>query len=271
MDEDLMVQDSSVEGGEVANSNVEGMDNPGLEVDPGTEDNAGEIDGQAEQLETNSEDNPPGVETSKAFADRLSKKTKALEKEFQEKYGRYASVIEKEAAKYGITAEEYLAEIEARNAEEEAERQREADIQKYGDLPPEQLEKVKKADEIVAKQAEQERYINEARALRKEFPNVKSADDIPDEVFAIRELEGCSLLTAYKSYAYEQAKANKEQIKIEGEQAAIKGLIKNQNTPGSLSKSTPDNSPRDIRSIPDTEFEQMIEMVKMGQASKIKL
>jgi len=270
MEDDLIVQDSSVEGGEVANSN-EGLDNPGNE-DANLNTEEGAEGGQATENNVDDANSAAGegLETSKAFAERLSKKTKAVEQQFQQKYGRYASAIEKEAAKYGLTAEEYLAEIEAKQAEEDAEKQREADIEKYGDLSPEQMEKVKKADEIVQKQAEQERYYNEAMALKKEFPQIKSTDDIPDEVFAIRELEGCSLLTAYKSYAYEQAKANKEQLKIESEQAAIKGILKNQNTPGSLSKSNPDNSPVNIKDIPDGEFEKYIEMVKMGQGSKIK-
>jgi hypothetical protein len=263
MDEDVLVQESSVNEGELAGSN-EGVDNPenNTEVNPGSE---GEVQEENNTGASEGEVNSEGIETSKAFAERLSKKTKAIEQQFQEKYGKYVSTFEREAAKYGLTPDEYLAEIEKQQADEEAERERQADLEKYGEMPPEQLDRVKKADAIIQKQKEQEKWIEEVKDFRKAFPDIKSSEEIPEEVYLTRETEGCSLLTAYEAYQFRQSKQNQDKLKIEAEQAAIKNLKKNQVTPGSLTKELPDNSEINFSKMPDAEFEKMIEAVKMGK------
>lgn len=244
----------SVETAGFATGNEE-VDNDVVVNEEGSE----EVESTEQEETAESGQASEGVETSKAFAERLRKKTEQVEQQYKP----YLNFIEKEAKKYGMTPQEYLQVMEEQHAEEEKEKQLEADRQKYGDLPEEVLEKVKKADELVAKEAQREQMHKEAAALKKAFPNIKSADEIPDEVFLMRDQQKIPLDVAYKAYLFDHQ--NSEQAKIDAEQAAIRKLQQaSSSSPGFLGGGAVNNE-KSIKDISDADFEKMIQAVKNGE------
>jgi len=211
---------------------------------------------EEEQAEGEEEETDP-IDKSKAFAERLSKKTKQVE----EKYSPYVSLIEKAAKKNGMSTEEYIQAINEQEEQERIEAERQEDLNKYGDLPPEVVEKLKKADEYEKTQTEQQNWVKEGQAFREAFPKVDT-NSIPDAVFEIKDKEKCSLVAAYKSYQYDMQ--NSEKYRVEQEQKLIKSLNKNKQMPGSASAGA-EHKERQIKDISSTEFEKMIEAVKRGE------
>ena len=239
-------------------TSVESVDNTDVDVaTTGEEIPFTDVD-ETEGVEgEETEESFKGVDGAKSFAKRLSEKTKQIE----EKYSPYVSFIENEAKKYGMNTEEYIQAIAEQREQEALEAQQEADIQKYGDLPQEVLEKVKKAEEYEQREQETARWREEGQAFLKEFPNFKNFNEMPEEVFQIVEKEKCSLISAYKSYQYDMQ--NSEKFRIEQEQKMLSNINKNKVMPNSLSKGS-EHKPRNVNDIPKDEFEKMLETVKRG-------
>jgi hypothetical protein len=260
MEEDLNVQEG-VEDDELANHQEEVTE----EIDQDVvvpEGEESEDEDEASEGQASEGDNT-GVETSKAFAERLGKKTKQIEQQYMP----YKSVIEKLAEAAGITADEYVQEMQKQLEEEARERELEADRAKYGDLPDEVIEKIKKADELETKLKETERWNKEASDLKKAFPNIKTAEDIPDEVFIMRNTQGIPLVTAMKAYMFDNqsSTANAEKLRIEAEQKAIKQLQQNTASPGLLGGQGSVDTRKSISEMSDAEFEKLKEEVKSGR------
>jgi hypothetical protein len=245
----------SVEGSEVATEQVEELETPESTTE------GGEI--------TEDESSQDTIDNSKAFAERLRVKTEKeaerIRQEYENQYGKTFKLMEREAKKYGMTTEEYIAELERVQAEEEEEAQKAADQEKYGELPPEVIEKLKKAEAIETQEKEAAKWQDEIKAFKAAFPEIKSSEQIPDDVLAIRQLEGCSLTAAYKIHQFESLKANTEQIRIQTEQETIKKLRENSNTPGALGGQAPENTGNNIKDMSSKDFNEMIEKVKRGE------
>jgi len=218
--------------------------------------NTEEEETEGKETEETGEETDP-IEKSKSFAERLSKKTKQVE----ERFNPYVSLVEKAAKKNNMTTEEYIQAINEQEEQEKIEAERQAEIDKYGELPPEILEKVKKADEYEKEQTEKQMWVKEGQAFKEAFPKVDT-NTIPDAVFEIKDKEKCSLVAAYKSYQYDLQ--NSEKYRVEQEQKLIKGLNKNKVMPGSASVGA-EQKERQIKDIPSKEFEKMIEAVKRGE------
>jgi hypothetical protein len=260
-----------VEG--AGDTGTDGIANQQEEINGEEVDNDVIVNDDTESDEQDTADNEPdaqaddGIETSKSFAERLRKKTEQIEtqlkQQYEQQYGKAYKTIEREAKKYGITPEEYIAELEQAAQEEERAAQLEADRQKYGDLPDDIIQKIKEADVIKAQAAEQESRFKEMQEFKKNFNDVKTLDDIPDEVFAMRNQRGLTLSEAYKLYLYDHQ--NTEKAKIEAEQAAIKKIQQNsKSTAGNLGSAKVDTD-IDFMSMKDADFEKMIQAVKMGK------
>lgn len=114
-------------------------------------------------------------------------------------------------------------------AVEEAEKQRERQQYEDAGIDPDQfnqlLEKhpdIQFAREQRAKQEEESKFNGEVTAFFEKHPDIQPKD-IPNEVWAIREQEGLSLVHAYRSHMYDN-------VRQTSEQSALQKLQQNQTT-----------------------------------------
>jgi PHD/YefM family antitoxin component YafN of YafNO toxin-antitoxin module len=141
-------------------------------------------------------------------------------------------------------------------------------IERYGKpvavmVPAHVYAQILKSGLVEAQAAEQESRFKAMQEFKKNFNDVKTLDDIPDEVFAMRNQRGLTLSEAYKLYLYDHQ--NTEKAKIEAEQAAIKKIQQNsKSTAGNLGSAKVDTD-IDFMSMKDADFEKMIQAVKMGK------
>ena len=133
--------------------------------------------------------------------------------------------VETLASQYGMTAQEYIQAVEQqRQAQmfEEAGITEEAFNNLLSNHPDVQF-----AREMKAKQQEESRFQQEANELFSEFPDLKP-EQIPAEVWKMKEQRGLTLLDAYLRVSYKSLGQQKEQ-------EVIQKLQQNaQSTPGAL-------------------------------------
>ncbi|WP_416731366.1 hypothetical protein [Fictibacillus sp. JL2B1089] len=128
----------------------------------------------------------------------------------------------------------YQTHDELLQAVEEAERQREREEYEAAGIDPDQfnqlIEKhpdIQFAREQRAKQEEEAKFGSEIEGFLAKHPDIQP-NEIPQEVWAIREQEGLPLLHAYRSYMFDN-------VRQQSEQAAIQKLQQNSlSTPGAL-------------------------------------
>jgi hypothetical protein len=121
----------------------------------------------------------------------------------------------------------------------------------------EQHPSVKYANELKAKEQEQAKFNNEANELFAEFPDLKP-EQIPAEVWQLKESKGLSLLDSYLRVSYKSLGQQKEQ-------EAIQKLQQNaQSSPGSLGAGA-DHQPVSVKNMSKDDFESLIQRVKRGE------
>jgi hypothetical protein len=185
-----------------------------------------EVEPQAtEQVETPAQD-PKEF----AFAQRFSHEKQKLERQYEPIVKQYTE-LEKIAGRYGLTTDQYIAEIQRQ--EQEAERQA---LEEQG-IDPDYLQQVvsqnpivQQAQQMIAQQQAKSAFDSEVQELFAENPGL-TPEQVPPEVFQLKADRGLSLLDAYLRFTH---KASLENAKRAGEQAAIEAVRKNV-SPGSLS------------------------------------
>lgn len=113
------------------------------------------------------------------------------------------------------------------------------------------------ARQLKQQQEEQKQFETEANELFAEFPDLK-AEQIPAEVWQVKEQKGLSLLDAYLRVSYKSLGQQKEQ-------EAIQKLQNNAlSTPGSLGAGGEPQT-KSVSSMSKSEFENLIQRVKRGE------
>jgi hypothetical protein len=166
------------------------------------------------------------AETNAHFAEQ--RRTQELQ-EYRSKAESYESNLNRLAQLSGYnTHDELLQAIE--EAERQQERQRYEDAGINPDTFNELLEKhpdIQFAREMKAKQEEEARFSSEVSSFFDKHPDIKP-NDIPQEVWQIRDQEGLPLLHAYRSYMFDN-------VRQQSEQQALQKLQQNSlSTPGAL-------------------------------------
>ena len=183
---------------------------------------------QVDQVQPDEQQPAAEPDQEVAFHKRLSQEKEKLERQYTEQYSPYKGFIEKEAQKYGMTPQDYIAAIDAQEKEQE----REALLEKG--IDPDYLNEaiskhpaVQEAERIMQERQIQAQFNSEAQELFEEFPDI-NVKEIPETVFDLRNEKGLSLLDAYLRVTYKKNRTL-------AEQDAIKG-IKNgmDSTPGGL-------------------------------------
>lgn len=146
------------------------------------------------------------------------------------------SFVETLAGQYGMSVQEYMEAVEQQRKEAERERQRQEYIElgldpdAFDQVLSKRLEEhpdIQFAREMKAKLEGEERFKQEADELFQEFPDLKP-DQIPADVWQLKEQRGLTLLDAYLRVSYKSLGQQKEQ-------EAIQKLQQNaQSTPGAL-------------------------------------
>lgn len=194
-----------------------------IENNPATtqEQNYFEIKYNKEPVKVSYEEAPTYIQKGMNY-DKLQEKLQALENDPR------LSFVENMANRFGMTVPDYL---EAVKQQEEQERINELIQQGVSeDLAQEMLENRRFREQFETERKAKEadaRFKQEADELFQEFPNIKP-DQIPAEVWQIKEQRGLSLLDAYLRVSYKSLGQQKEQ-------EAIQKLQQNaRSTPGSL-------------------------------------
>jgi hypothetical protein len=158
----------------------------------------------------------------------------------------------------------YQTHDELLQAVEEAERQRERQEYEAAGIDPDQfnqlLEKhpdIQYAREQRAKQEQEAKFGQEVSSFFEKHPDIKP-DDIPKEVWQIRENEGLPLLHAYRSYMFDN-------VRQQSEQQALQKLQQNSlSTPGALGQEGSEHK-ASVGSMAKKDFASLVERVKRGE------
>lgn len=136
--------------------------------------------------------------------------------------------VEELAQQFGMSVPDYLEAVKAQREQERINQLVEQGVSE--EVAAEMLENRKFREQFEAEKkakAEEEKFIKESEEFFQEFPDVKP-DQIPAEVWQIKEQRGLSLLDAYLRVSYKSLGQQKEQ-------EAIQKLQQNaQSTPGAL-------------------------------------
>lgn len=238
----------------------EGMEIPAAGGTVEQTDGPAQVPEQEAQNATQPEQAPPGDDrVEKAFAKRLAHEREKLQQQFAPQL----SFVEAQAQKYGLTPEQYIAEVE--RSEKEAERQA---LMEQG-IDPEYLDQVvsnnpivRQAQALIEQQREQQRFNAEAQELFNTFPDL-TPDKVPPEVFKLKAERGVSLLDAYLRMEYPRIK---DSARREGEQAAIGAM--QAPSPGSLTAPA-DAGRRSVMDLSKDEFQKILDEVKSGVRKQI--
>lgn len=178
---------------------------------------------------------PAGPASSRKDREAAWAKRIAAERaKFEERYAPYRQHVEAEAARYGMTPQQYLDDF--------------GQVRREG--PDGGLN--------AAIQAEADEFV-------RMFPGVKY-DDIPREVWEMKDRRGLSLLDAYLRVNHRQAVS---QAKTQGEQEAIRKLSRNsRSTPGSLGGEgvEPGSS---VSRLSRKDFDDLVDSVLRGERKQI--
>lgn len=158
--------------------------------------------------------------------------------------------------------EEMLQALEQAEREQEAQRYRDAGIdpQVFNQLLENNPE-IQYAREMRAKQEADQRFQSEANELFNEFPDLK-AEQIPQEVWHVKEQKGLSLLDAYLRVSYKNLGQQKEQEAIQKLQGNA------QASPGSLSGGDVQHN-TSIKDMSKNDFESLLRKVKNGEVRSL--
>lgn len=154
----------------------------------------------------------------------------------QGKLSEYETNLERIARLTGYSSHAEMLEY-LEHAEREAEEQRYAELgidkSKFNEMLEEHPD-IQFAREIRQQKAMEEKLNNEGKELFEEFPNLK-VEEIPQQVWELRESKGLSLLDAY-------LRVNHKSLAQQKEQEVINKLQKNQLTsPGALGREGTDH------------------------------
>lgn len=198
----------------------------------------------------------------KAFAARLAHEREKIAQEYEQQYTPYKSVLEKAASQYNMTVDQYLNALQEQ--EQEAERQRYIEQGVNPDLVNQLIEKnpiYQKAQSIVQERENEARFNQEAQELFGAFPDLK-AEDVPREVFDLRNQTGMPLIMAYKATMFDKVKQSTEQ-------ETIKKLQNNATTsPGALGQEGTSHN-TNIKSMSSKDFASLVEKVKRGEIQNL--
>jgi hypothetical protein len=158
----------------------------------------------------------------------------------------------------------YQTHDELLQAVEEAERQKERAEYEAAGIDPDQfnqlIEKhpdIQFAREMKAKQEEEAKFSSEVNSFFEKHPDIKP-NDIPQEVWQIRENEGLPLLHAYRSYMFDN-------VRQQSEQQALQKLQQNSlSTPGALGQEGSEHK-ASVGSMAKKDFASLVERVKRGE------
>jgi hypothetical protein len=150
----------------------------------------------------------------------------------------------------------------------EAERQQERQQYEEAGIDPDKfnqlIEKhpdIQFAREQRAKQEADARFNSEVNAFFEKHPDIKP-NDIPNEVWAIREQEGLPLIHAYRSHMFDN-------VRQQSEQAAIQKLQQNNLTsPGSLSGGDVSHK-TNVSSMGKNDFQSLVDKVLRGETKTL--
>jgi hypothetical protein len=190
----------------------------------------------------------------KAFAARLRKEQEKLESQ----YSPYKFVLERAAAENEMTVEEYVETLSKQYKEKELEA-----------IPNEIREDVlwareqrKKQTEEQTKQTETEKWNTEVKSLLTTFPDIKSVNDIPDEVLEWKAKDNVPLEYAYAKYAL-----GKERTKIE--QETLKKLRETEAAAVPSMASSSADTKLKVSNLDDAEFEKLMDEVRQGKRKSL--
>lgn len=202
---------------------------------------------------------PEHVQDAETNAHYAEQRRKQELDEYRSKAESYEQNLNRIAQLQGFESNDQLIQ-----AIEEAERQRERQQYEDAGIDPDQfnqlLEKhpdIQFAREQRAKQEQEAKFGQEVNSFFEKHPDIKP-NDIPQEVWAIREQEGISLLHAYRSHMYDN-------VRQTSEQAALQKLQQNQTTsPGALGQEGSEHK-ASVGSMSTKDFASIVERVKRGE------
>lgn len=191
----------------------------------------------------------------KAFAEKWKKEREKWETE----YSPYKNVLSKAAAENGMTLDEYVQELSKTYEQKE-----------FEGLNPNLVEDIKwareqrtKANQPEQTEDETARFNTEVKSLVERFPDLKTADDIPDEVLEARIKDNVPLRYAYADYLL-----GKERQRIE--QETLQKIRENDmSSPGSLSSGTVDTSLK-VSELSTDDFKKLQDEVMRGKRRSLK-
>ena len=158
--------------------------------------------------------------------------------------------------------EEMTSVLDELERQQERERYEQAGIDpdKFNELVSE-LPEIQEMRQLKQQQREQEMFRQEANELFQEFPDIKP-EDIPNDVWHLKETKGLSLLDAYLRTTYKSLGQQKEQ-------EAIQKLQQNQNSsPGALggAEVNHDNS---VSKLSSNDFKSLVDQVLRGERKQL--
>lgn len=207
------------------------------------------------QDETNWEDN----KVQNAFAKRLAKERSKIEAQ----YDPYRAIMENEAKKYGMTTDEYVQAVQSEMDKETKNNEQKIKLEeeeRYSSLTDDEREAIKWSKENKSRVQQQEQWTNDAKALTEKFPEVRTIQDIPEEVLDLYSKYNVPIVEAYEL-------VNKRLVpnRTEMEQKAIRDIKNNKNSNiGSLNK-TVTEAPISISDMSTNDFKDLVDKVKRGE------
>jgi hypothetical protein len=204
-----------------------------------------------------------------AFARRLAAERTKIEGQ----YSPYRQLIERTAAQYGITPEQYVETVTRQMNDQ----QRQQFQEKYNVTPEEflglmdQHPVVKQAREYLSQAEQRDAVQSDWGRFQSRFPEV-TLEQIPREVWALMDAEAdrgrpVPLLHAYLEVMHDQTISR---AKNQGEQEAIRKLQRNaSSTPGALGGGGADTGATSVGRMPQKDFDSLVESVLRGEKKQI--
>ena len=270
---------------ETSESMETGVENPGAADQEYTEQEetqnpleTGEEDAAAGQEEGETQSPDPKVET--AFAKRLAAEREKIQQEayqraqqqLAQELGPLLKMAQTEAARHGMTPVQWAQAVEA-SREQQFRNQLEQYAEAQG-LNPREVEQFVENHPAIIQARQQQQYLTqqqkqiesqqrfnqEAAEFMELFPEAK-ADQVPPEVWQMREQRGIPLAAAYAIVTHRTAK---EQAKAQGEQAAIAALRQRQQAGTGPAKGG-GATVTSAWDLPKDQFEKLLAKAKSGE------
>lgn len=218
-----------------------------------------QLDVQETSANTSEVAEPNNVQDAETNAHYAEQRRKQELDEYRSKAESYEQNLNRIAQLQGFANNDELIQ-----AIEDAEKQKERQQYEDAGIDPDQfnqlLEKhpdIQFAREQRAKQQEEAKFNSEVSTFYEKHPDIQPKD-IPNEVWAIREQEGLSLLHAYRSHMYDN-------VRQTSEQSALQKLQQNQtSSPGALGQEGSEHK-ASVGAMSKSDFASMVEKVKRGE------